>query len=77
MFKEIFYNNNKAYLILRRLSEYDLDPKIYGINSNDRLKVLKAWLEWHGGDHALKKGDEYLICETIEDAEVIDNWELV
>ena len=50
----------------------NLNPRQYGIDSDDYLKVLKAWKEWLGGDHVLKNNDEFWICETIKHAEIVN-----
>ena len=33
-----------------------------------QMELLKAWRDWLGGDHVLRVQDNYLICETIQDA---------
>ena len=72
MNKEIFYHNNEAYLILKKIKISSLSPRQYGIDSDDHMKVLKAWMEWLGGNHVLKNNDEFWIVETIQHAEIID-----
>ena len=72
MNKEIYYHQGEAYLILRKIKMSNLNPRQYGIDSDDYLKGLKAWKEWLGGDHVLKNNDEFWICETIKHAEIVN-----
>jgi len=72
MLKEIFYNNDKAYVVLRKIKMSDCNPKIYDIDSTNWKLVLKAWQEWTGANHILKVGETFLLCETIEEAKIIN-----
>tara|TARA_R100001015_G_C4624410_1_gene182554 strand:- start:689 stop:922 length:234 start_codon:yes stop_codon:yes gene_type:complete len=71
----IFKHNNKLYKVLREIPQSNCDPRLYGINSNDFMKVLHVWKEWCLADHVLRtaKGEEivFLLCETIQEAEII------
>lgn len=75
MYENIFYNNGKAYKILRKIKEHNLDPRPYGApdTHNNRMKILNEWKKHIGGDHVLFVGmaQHYLICETIEEAKII------
>ena len=72
MKKEIYYHDNKAFLVLRKILLHQLDPKLYGINSNEWIKVLRVWKEHLNADHVLRIKDTFLICEIIEDAKIIE-----
>jgi hypothetical protein len=72
MKKEIYYHDNKAFLVLRKILLHQLDPKWYGINSNEWIKVLRVWKEHLNADHVLRIKDTFLICEIIEDAKIIE-----
>jgi len=75
MYENIFYNNGKAYKILRKIKEHNLDPKPYGAadTHDNRMKILQAWRNHVGGNHVLRvaMADHYLICEVIEEAKII------
>tara|TARA_Y100000592_G_C5475209_1_gene321880 strand:- start:3360 stop:3593 length:234 start_codon:yes stop_codon:yes gene_type:complete len=72
---KIFKHNNTLYKVLRKIPEDQCNPRIYGINSTDWMKVLHVWKTWCRADHVLRtvEGDKviYLLCETIQDAEII------
>tara|TARA_R100000008_G_scaffold84820_2_gene73195 strand:- start:424 stop:654 length:231 start_codon:yes stop_codon:yes gene_type:complete len=74
--KKIFYNNNIAYVVLRKIKVHDCDPKRFGArvdNEHNRLKVLMAWRDHVGADHVLQvKNDTFYLCETIQDAKIIE-----
>ncbi len=72
MKKEIYYHDNKSFLVLRKILLHQLDPKWYGINSNEWIKVLRVWKEHLNADHVLRIKDTFLICEIIEDAKIIE-----
>ena len=67
--REIFYNNDKAYIVLRKLPHHNLMDKQGRVNS----ELFNAWKEWLRADHVLKTQTHFLYCETIPDVE----WEEV
>jgi len=78
--KKIFYNGDKAYVVVRKISYSCIDPKSYGITKSKygltleqvAMQILKMWKEEHHCDHVLRKGNKYLLCQTIKDVEIID-----
>ena len=72
MNRQIYYHNGEAYLIIRKIKLSNLSPRQYGIDSDDYMKVLKAWKEWLNCDHVLKHNDEFFICQTIEHAVIVE-----
>ena len=78
--KKIFYNGDKAYVVVRKISYDSIDPKRYGIHESKyglsleqvSMQILKLWKEEHYCDHVLRKGNKYLLCRTIKDAQIID-----
>ena len=75
MDKKIFYNGNEAYHVVRTISIDDCNPKRYGIDSSDDqsyMKVLQVWRNHHHCDHVLRNGNEFMLCRTIKDAEIIE-----
>ena len=73
MYENIFYNNGKAYKILRKIKEHNLDPRPYGGKDNhqNRMKILMCWRDELNADHLMKVGDRFLLCQIIEDAKII------
>tara|TARA_R100000234_G_scaffold116337_1_gene93314 strand:- start:51845 stop:52078 length:234 start_codon:yes stop_codon:yes gene_type:complete len=76
MYENIFYNNGKAYRILRKIKEHNLDPRPYGVSDTheNRMKILQAWRDHIGGNHVMRTAmtEQYLICEVIEEAKIIE-----
>ena len=72
MNKEIFYHNDTAYVVLRKIDLHSLNPNNYGIASDNWKLVLKAWKEHYDADHILKINETFLICNIVEDAKIID-----
>jgi hypothetical protein len=73
--KEIFYHNNIAYKVLRKIKSIDCDPKTYGIDKKDdesRMNMLSVWRDWVGADHVLAVRDGFYLCETIKEAILIE-----
>ena len=73
--KEIFYNGNEAYHVVRRINVSDCDPRRYDIPRDDEqsyMRVLKVWVESHHCDHVLRHGELFLLCRTIKDAQIIE-----
>jgi len=73
--KEIFYHNNNAYKVLRRMKSVDCNPVAYGIDRTDddaHMKMLMVWRDWVGADHVLSVGNEFYLCETINEVKIID-----
>ena len=48
--KYIYHYNNKAYLVLREMNEYDFKNKDGVFNR----EILIVWRDYLGGDHVLK-----------------------
>jgi len=78
--KHIFYHNGNAYLVVREINQRAIDPNTYGITKSKygltpeqvAMQILKLWKEECRCDHVLRKGDNYLLCRTIKDAEIIE-----
>ncbi len=62
----IYYHNGTPYKVLRKIKVYNVSPK--GIVD---MNLLKDFRDYVGADHVLQKSDEYWLCETIKDAEII------
>ena len=78
--KKIFYNGDNAYVIVREIKQNAIDPIAYGITESKygltpeqvAMQILKMWKEEHHCDHVLRRGDRYLLCQTIKDAQIIE-----
>ena len=73
--KQIFYSGDKAYHVVRTLHISTFDPKRYGINRTDEqsfMKILMLWRDEHYCDHVLRQGDNFMLCRTIKDVQIIE-----
>jgi hypothetical protein len=67
--KQIFYNNGKAYIVLRAIPHHNLVTRDGSVIS----ELFNGWKEYLGADHVLRTSTDFLYCETIPDVE----WEEV
>tara|TARA_R100001460_G_C3514610_1_gene171855 strand:- start:385 stop:615 length:231 start_codon:yes stop_codon:yes gene_type:complete len=68
------YVNDKGYVVKRTLPVNRFNIK--GTNQIN-MELCQAFRDYVGCDHVLRTQTHFMFCETIKDAEVIDNWELV
>lgn len=63
----IIYKNNNAYKILDIISIHNF------LNSNNEVnqRVLGMYVNEKGGNHVLQRDNKFLICEIIEEADII------
>lgn len=69
MMYNIYYHNGQPYKILKILKTHHVSPK--GVLN---MELLKEWRDYIGADHVLQKNDEFWLCETIQDAEVVEEF---
>ena len=67
LYSNIIYKNDIAYKILEAVNIQNF------LNSNNTVntKVLGMYVHEKNGDHVLQVENEFLICETIEEAQII------
>lgn len=65
---QLYRHNDNWYKIIRVLKIHNVSDK----NGNLNMEWLKAWRDYLGGDHVLRHNDAFLICETIQDAEIVN-----
>jgi len=73
--KEIFYNGNQAYHVVRTINISDCNPRKYDIPRDDEdayMIVLQVWRDTHNCDHVLRSGNNFMLCRTIKDAQIIE-----
>jgi ethanolamine ammonia-lyase large subunit len=63
--KQLYFHNDKAYLIIRRV----LESHFYGKGNSPQLEYVQMYRDWCGADHVLRDQTHYMFCETIEDVE--------
>ena len=64
MLRQLYYHNNKAFLITRKISIGCFDEK-----GKLNMDLVKWCRDWFGCDHVLKTQTHFLFVETIEDIE--------
>lgn len=68
MLHEIVWHNENAYKIIKKIKNHSVSPK--GIFNKD---LLADWRDYVGADHVLQKNDEFWLCETIQEAIIIED----
>lgn len=64
----IIYKNNNAYKILNKISIHHFLNKDNSVNQ----QVLGLYVNQLGGNHVLQQDNKFLICEIIQEAEIIE-----
>lgn len=65
--KRLFKHGDNLYLILREIPKHNIEEE-----SIANKKMLKLWVDYLNGNHVLLHEGKYLICETVQDAVVIE-----
>ena len=65
---QLYQHNDNWYKIIRAIKVHNVSEK----NGNLNMEWLKAWRDYLGGDHVLRHNDVFLICETVQDAEIVN-----
>jgi len=65
----IKYVNNNAYVVKRETPVHMFKQKG---TSRLNMEMLQAWRDYLGCDHVLRTETHFLMCETIPDAEIIE-----
>ena len=65
---EVIWHNGNAYKIIKKIKQHNVSPN--GILNKE---ILAEWRDYVGADHVLQQYDEFWLCETIQDAIVIED----
>jgi streptomycin 6-kinase len=65
---EVIWHNGNAYKILKKIKQHSVSPK----NILNK-EILAEWRDYVGANHVLQQHDEFWLCETIQDAIVIED----
>ena len=68
LYSNIVYNEDKAYKILDIVSIHNFTNKDGSINK----QILGMYVNEKNGDHVLQRQNQFLICETIEEATIVE-----
>ena len=68
MIPNLYKHNDKLYVIIRMLKEHQVAVN----NGQGNMELLKAWRDHVGADHVLKDGDTFLLCQTVEEAQIVE-----
>jgi hypothetical protein len=63
------YVNDQAYVVKRETAVHAFEVK--GQNKLN-MELLQAWRDYLGCDHVLRTPTHFLMCETIEEAEIVE-----
>ena len=67
MVRQLHKHNDTWYQIIRKIAIHNFTDKDGKVN----LDFLKEYRNFLGGDHVLSFQNEYWICQTVQDAELI------
>ena len=67
------YVNERGYVVKREIPTHR-----FSIKGSNRLdtELFQAFRDYLGCDHVLRTQTHFLFCETISDAEIVNEWEL-
>ena len=65
----IKYANDNAYIVKRETPIHNFEYK--GTNKLN-MELLANYRDWLGCDHVLRSQTHFLFCETIQDAEILE-----
>lgn len=68
MTSNIIYKGNNAYKVIREFPTSSFQDN----KGNPLPQLLGAWVHYLGGDHVLQANNKMYICETIEDAIILE-----
>lgn len=63
------YVNDQAYVVKRETPVHTFEVK--GQNKLN-MELLQAWRDYLGCDHVLRTPTHFLMCETISEAEIVE-----
>jgi len=63
------YVNDNAYIVKREVAIHNFEIK--GSNRLN-LELCQAYRDWLGCDHVLRNQTHFLFCETIQEAEIVE-----
>ena len=63
-------HNDTWYKILREVPIHNFADK----QGNIHMDILKEWRDYVGGDHVLRTQTHFQICETIQEAQIIEEY---
>jgi len=69
----IKYVNDRAFVVKQEVAVGRFEVK--GENRLN-MKLCQDYRDYLGCDHVLRTQTHFLFCETIEEAKIIDDWEL-
>jgi len=69
MRRPVYSHNGESYIILDQKPIHHF-AKTY--EDQPDMKYVHMYMQWCGADHALRNQTHFLFCETIPDAELLD-----
>lgn len=65
--KQLYKHGDKWYVVRRYLAEHNVRNSDGTVN----MDVLGAWRDHVGANHVLRDQMGFMLCETVDDAEII------
>ena len=68
--RSVYKHGDAAYIILKQkpISHFAIK-----IGEQPNMDYVKMYMEWVQADHVLRSETHFMFCETIQDAEIIED----
>ncbi len=70
MRRPVYTHNGESYIILDQKPIHHFAKTF---EDDPDMKYVHLYMQWCGADHALRNQTHFLFCETIQDAELLDD----
>lgn len=68
--RSVYKHGDAAYIILKQKPISHFSKKI---GEQPDMDYVKMYMEWVQADHVLRSETHFMFCETIQDAEIVDD----
>ena len=68
--KSVYKHGEAAYIVLKKKPIFHFASKL---GDEPDMEYVKLYMEWIKSDHVLRSETHFIFCETIPDAEIIED----
>ena len=68
--KSVYKHGEAAYIVLKKKPIFHFASKL---GDETDMEYVKLYMEWIKSDHVLRSETHFIFCETIPDAEIIED----
>jgi len=70
LIKSLYRHGDAMYIIIKKKPVSGFARKI---GDDPDMDYVKLYMEWVGADHVLRSETHFIFCETIQEAEIIED----